>query len=88
MSSVATAVSNAYWAITCKADKWLHPIPTQTTVRVRVFCSNTPGAKLFIYAAVRTLQAGLYELLGFHLSLSIRDIYGIRARNQAFGGFV
>jgi hypothetical protein len=57
-------------------------------VCAHVFCSNTPGAKLFIYAAVRTLQAGLSELLGFHLFISIRDVYGKRARNQAFGSFV
>jgi len=56
--------------------------------RVCVFCSNTPGAKLFVYAAVRKLQAGPSELLGFHLFVSIREVYGNRARNQVFGSFV
>lgn len=66
--------------------------PTRARARAcvctHVYCSNTPGAKLFIYAAVRNLQARLSELLGFHLFLSIRDVYGVRARNQVFGSFV
>lgn len=65
-----------------------HRTRARVYVCVHVFCSNMPGAKLFIYAAVRTLQAGPSKLLGFHLFLSIRDLYGIRARNQAFGSFV
>jgi hypothetical protein len=60
----------------------------RSRVYMHVFCSNTPEVKLFIYAAVRTLQAGLSEFLGFHLFLSIRDVYGIRARNRAFGSIV
>jgi len=51
---------------TCEAEKCMRSNRSQATARARVFCSNTPGAMLFIYAAVRTLQLGLSELLGFH----------------------
>jgi hypothetical protein len=43
-----------------------------------VFSLNMRGAQLFTCEAVRTVQEGHSELLGFHLFLSSRDVYGIQ----------